>query len=177
MHIKTLTFSVCLLFALGASSSGVFAAKEGADMKATAGEKAFIMKAANGGMTEVELGKIASEKGGSKEVKDFGSKMVTDHSKINDNLKEVAGKMNVTVPDKVNAMHKAKIAKMEKMSGPAFDKAYVNDMVKDHEMDIADFQKADKMVKNADLKKFIEDSIPTMQEHLDMIKKFSQAKG
>lgn len=147
-----------------------------ADEKATAMEKVFIEKAANGGMTEVNLGKLASEKGDSQEVKDFGSKMVTDHSKINDNLKEVAGKLGVTVPEKVDAMHQDKVAKMEKMSGAAFDKSYVNGMVMAHEKDIADFEKADKEVKSADLKKFIEDTIVTMKEHLEMIKKFSQAK-
>jgi putative membrane protein len=82
----------------------------------------------------------------------------------------------VTLPDKVNAMHQAKIDKMDKMSGTAFDQAYVNAMVMDHEKDVAEFEKAGKEVKNEDLKKFIDDSVPTMKEHLEMIKKFSQAK-
>ncbi len=144
--------------------------------KAPASDAAFIKKAANGGMTEVALGKVAAEKGESKEVRDFGSRMVTDHSKINDQLKEVAGKMNVEVPAKVNAKHQAMIDKMSSMSGAAFDKAYVKAMVKDHKKDIAEFEAASKSVKNEDLKKFIDDAVPVMKEHLEKIQKFDQAK-
>jgi putative membrane protein len=102
--------------------------------------------------------------------------MVKDHSKANDQLKEVASKMGVSVPDKVDAMHQEKLAKMSKMSGAAFDKTYVMDMIKAHQKDIAEFETADKQVKNADLKKFIEDTVPVMKEHLEMIQKFDQAK-
>ena len=175
MKTKYLTVTLGLALALSAFGPQSFAADD-TTMKATTTEKTFIKKAAMGGMTEVKLGELASQKGDSKEVKDFGDKMVKDHTKINDNLKEVADKLGAPVPAELNAMHKAMVAKMDKMSGSAFDKAYVNDMIKDHEKDIAEFQKADKEVKNDDLKKFIEDSIPTMQEHLDMIKKFTQAK-
>ena len=77
-------------------------------------------------------------------MKDFGNQMVKDHSKINDNLKEVAGKMNVKVPSEVSAKHHATIEKMSGMSGAGFDKAYVAAMVMDHEKDIAEFEKADK---------------------------------
>ena len=146
------------------------------EMKTSAMGASFIPKAANGGMTEVELGKLAEEKGGSDEVKDFGKQMVKDHSKANDELKEVAGKMNVMVPDKLDAKHQAMITKMQALSGPAFDKAYVNGMVKAHKEDIALFENADKEVKNEDLKAFIEKTIPVMKEHLSMIEKFDQVK-
>jgi len=66
---------------------------------------------------------------------------------------------------------------MSGMSGAAFDKAYVQEMVKAHEKDIAMFERADKEVKSEDLKKFIEDTVPTMKGHLEMIKKFDRAKG
>ena len=148
------------------------------DKKTKAGgtDAAFIAKAANGGMTEVELGKLAAEKGASQEVKDFGNQMVKDHSKANDELKEVAGKMNVMVPEKVDAKHQATIEKMSALTGAAFDKAYVKGMVKAHKEDIALFESADKEVKNEDLKKFIENTLPVMKEHLAMIEKFDQVK-
>ena len=177
MKIKFLFVTLGFAAALCVSAQDLFAtdAKEG-EAEATASDKAFIKKAAIGGMTEVSLGKLAGEKGESKEVKDFGEKMVKDHTKIADNLKEVAGKLGVTLPEKVDATHQAKIDKMEKESGTGFDSAYVNAMVMAHEKDIAAFEEAGKETKNADLKKFIDDSLPTMKEHLDMIKKFSQAK-
>src|ERR1700750_3248278 len=89
------------------------------EMKTGGIDEAFIRKVANGGMTEVELGKLAAEKGANQEVKDFGNQMVKDHSKANDELKEVAGKMNVTVPQKVDAKHQAVITQMSALSGTA----------------------------------------------------------
>jgi putative membrane protein len=170
-----LAFGLAVLFSLPFHLCS--AADEVASNKPTAMEKMFIKKAADGGMTEVELGRLAAEKGGSDEVKDFGNEMVKDHSKINDSLKEVATKMNVTVPSEISAKHHAAVEKMSGLSGAAFDKAYVAAMVTDHEKDIAEFEKADKEVKNADLKKFIEDALPMMKNHLEKIKKFDQAKG
>lgn len=177
MNIKTLAFTLGVAATLCAPLQLSFAADKADDsMKPTAAEKAFMKKAADGGMTEVEMGQIAAEKGGSDAVKDFGNQMVKDHGKINDNLKELAGKMNVTLPASVGTKHKAMIEKMSGMSGADFDNAYVPDMVKDHKMDIAEFEKAGKMVKNEDLKKFINDSLETMKDHLEKIQKFDQAK-
>jgi len=176
MKLKYFLSVLGLSTALCAFGSSTFAADEGA-MKATAREKMFIKKGAMGGMTEVALGKVAAQNGGSQEVKDFGNQMVTDHSKINDNLKDVAGKAGVEVPDSLDPMHQAVVDKMSKLSGADFDKAYVKAMVKDHEKDVAEFERAKASVKNEDLKKFIDDSLPTMKDHLDKIKKFDQAKG
>jgi putative membrane protein len=177
MKLEFLFVTLGLAVALCVSGQNLFAtdATEG-EARTTASDKAFMKKAAIGGMTEVSLGKLAGEKGESKEVKDFGEKMVKDHTKIADNLKEVAGKLEVTLPEKVDATHQVKIDKMEKASGTGFDSAYVNAMVMAHKKDIAAFEEAGKETKNEDLKKFIDDSVPTMKEHLDMINKFSQTK-
>ena len=180
-YIVMKTKSITLALGLAAILCVPFQPSSGADEKTnnepTAVEKMFIKKAAGGGMMEVELGKLAAEKGGSDEVKDFGNQMVKDHSKINDDLKEVAAKMNVTLPSGVNAKHHGMIEKMSAMSGANFDKTYVTAMVTDHEKDIAEFEKAEKEVKNPELKKFIEDALPVMKGHLEKIKKFDQAKG
>jgi putative membrane protein len=175
MRTKALMFTLGMVAVLTIPLQRSLA--EDASAKPTSAEKAFITKAADGGMTEVELGQLAAKKGGSDEVKNFGSKMVKDHGKINDDLKQVAGKMNVEVPAKISAKHHALIQKMSGMSGADFDKAYVKEMVEDHEMDIAEFEKAQKEVKNEDLKEFIDDSLTVMKDHLEMIKKFDQAKS
>jgi putative membrane protein len=175
--MKNKTFVLTMAIAAALCAPGAVAFAKDKDVKAGGIDAAFIKKAANGGMTEVELGKIAVEKGESQEVKDFGNQMVKDHSKAGDQLKEVAAKMSVEVPEKVDAKHQMLIDKMSAMSGAAFDKAYVKEMIKAHEKDIADFEKAEKELKNADLKKFIEETLPTMKEHLEMIKKFDQAKS
>ena len=178
MKVKSLALTLGIAAALCVPLHHSFAAEEDAGAaKATAAEKAFIKKAADGGMMEVEMGQLAAEKGGSDAVKDFGSQMVKDHGKANDELKEVAGKMGVTVPAKISAKHQAMITKMSDMSGAAFDNAYVPDMVKDHKKDIAEFEAAQKMVKNEDLKKFIDSTLETMKDHLQKIEKFDQAAG
>ena len=175
MKSKYLAMALSLSIVLCAFEHIAFAADENG-LKATSAEKTFIEKTALGDMTEVTLGKMAAEKGSSKEVKDFGDQMVKDHSKINDNLKNVARRMGVEIPARVDAMRQAKIDRLAKMSGAAFDKAYVNGAIKAHEMAIAAFERADAQAKNEDLKKFIKESVPTMKDHLEMIRKFSQAK-
>lgn len=147
-----------------------------ADAGKSSADAAFIKKAANGGMTEVELGKIAQDKGKTDDVKSFGERMVKDHGKANDDLKSVASKMNIEVPEKVNAKHQATIDKFSKMSADSFDAAYVKEMIKDHKKDIAEFESAKGEVTNEDLKKFIDDTVPVMKEHLEMVQKMNASK-
>lgn len=170
--------ALTLILGLGTviALSPAFSADEKKSDKPAAGDSAFMMKAADGGMTEVELGKVAEKNGQKDDVKKFGADMVKDHGKANDDLKSVAGKMNVTLPDKVSAKHQAKIDKMSKMSGDAFDTAYIKGMVEDHEKTVADFEKASNTVKNADLKKFIDDTLPVIKGHLEMARKMQTAK-
>ena len=101
----------------------------------------FMNKAAQGGMAEVELGKLAASKGANADVKKFGQQMVDDHSKANSELKTVAASKSITLPTEVNAEQKAMMDKLSKLSGAAFDKEYVKGMVEDHEKDVADFEK------------------------------------
>jgi putative membrane protein len=172
--MKKLTFILGLGTVIALSPA--FAADEQKSDKAAATDTEFMMKAADGGMTEVELGKVAEKNGKKDDVKSFGTHMVKDHSKANDDLKSVAAKMNVTLPAKVSPKHQAKIDQMSKMSGDAFDTAYVKGMVEDHEKTVADFEKASGTVKNADLKKFIDDTLPVIKDHLEMAKKMQDVK-
>ena len=172
--MKTKSFAIVLGIALAFSPT--YAADKDKSDKASAADTAFIMKAADGGMTEVELGKVAEKNGQRDDVKTFGGHMIKDHGKAGENLKSVASKMNVTVPDKVGPKHQATIDKMSKMSGPSFDTAYIKAMVEDHEKDIAEFEKARGQVSNEDLKKFIDETVPVMKEHLEMVKKMQATK-
>ena len=176
--MKTITLILTLGTAIALSPA--FGAKEPAaspkETKASATDTAFIKKAADGGMTEVELGKVAEKNGQRDDVKSFGSHMVKDHGKANDDLKSVASKMNVPVPDKVSAEHQAKIDKMSKLSGAAFDTAYVKEMVASHKKTIGAFETAKGKGGNEDLKKFIDDTLPVIKEHLEMAKKMQAAK-
>ncbi|MGI8495399.1 MAG: DUF4142 domain-containing protein [Pyrinomonadaceae bacterium] len=133
-------------------------------------DKEFMNKAAQSGMAEVALGKMAADKAKAPEVKAFGQRMVTDHSKANDDLKAVAAKLNVTLPTEVNSEQKEMMDKLSKLSGADFDKEYVPGMVEDHEKDVADFQKQSESASNGDVKAFAANTLPTLKSHLEQIK-------
>jgi putative membrane protein len=109
--------------------------------KASAADKKFVKEAMQGGMAEVELGQLATQKAQSSDVKQFGQKMVDDHTKLNDQMKPVASQLGITPPASLDMKHKAVSTKLNKLSGDEFDKAYIKAMVKDHQKDVAEFQK------------------------------------
>jgi len=130
----------------------------------------FAMKAAQGNMAEVNAGSMAASKGTSPDVKNFGNRMVTDHGKALDELKQLAQTKGVTLPTDVSAEQKAEADKLNKLSGSAFDKAYAEAMVKGHEKVAKDFEKASKDAKDADLKAWAAKTLPVIQDHLKMAK-------
>jgi putative membrane protein len=130
----------------------------------------FMTKAAQGGMAEVSLGQMASSKATDPGVKAFGDRMVTDHTKLNDELKQLAQTKGVTLPTDVDDEAKKTSDKLSKLTGKAFDKAYIADMVTDHEKDVKEFEKQSKEAKDADLKTWVTNSLPTLQDHLKMAK-------
>jgi len=150
---------------------------EGAKKMMKSADTTFAMKAAQGGMAEVKLGKLAADKASNPDVKAFGQQMVDDHSKANDDLKETAAKENMTLPTDVNAKQQAMYNRLEKLSGAAFDRAYVNDMVKDHEEDVKEFQKEANSGKDAQIKEFASRTLPVIQGHLDKIKGIQSKMG
>ncbi|MDQ3819804.1 MAG: DUF4142 domain-containing protein, partial [Acidobacteriota bacterium] len=103
-------------------------------------DRSFMTEAATGGMAEVELGRLAAEKGQSADVKKFGQRMVDDHSKANDELKQLASKKGVTLPTDLTSEQKSEKEKLSKLSGAAFDKEYMSTMVEDHDKDVKAFQ-------------------------------------
>ena len=128
-------------------------------------DEQFITKAAQGGMMEVEVGKLAQEKGSSSEVKELGKKLEQDHSKANDQLKQLAESKNVPLPTDMGA-EKAAVDKLRALSGDQFDKAFLKMAVKDHKKDINEFQKETNNAMDSDVKEFASKTLPTLQEHL-----------
>jgi putative membrane protein len=147
---------------------------------AASADARFVLQAAEGGMMKVAKGKLAAQKGAHEGVKQFGQKMIDDYSKVNDELKSIAGAKNITLPGETpqSPMH-ATLAKLEKLEGAAFDRAYVEDQIRDHEKTIALFEREAKTGKDAELKAFAEKTLPTLKEHLTMTQdlKTKVAKG
>lgn len=127
----------------------------------------WAVKAANGGMMEVQMGRYAQEHATTQAVKDFGSMMVQDHSAANDKLKGIAATKNITLPDSVSNETRNDMDDLMKKTGKDFDKAYINEMIDDHKKDINDFQDGVKNLTDPELKNFAETTLPTLQKHLD----------
>jgi putative membrane protein len=130
----------------------------------------FLVKAANGGMTEVKLGEIAKQKAAHEKVKGMGDLMSMDHNRVNNTVKQLATQRNVSLPATVGEDKQKVIDAMAAKTGKEFDRAYVKYMIKDHEDDIALFKRAVDKVNDADVRTFASNTLPKLQEHLDSFK-------
>ena len=151
---------------MGLAAAPVFAADE-----------MFVMKVAKGGMAEVELGKLAAEKGSNDAVKKFGQRMADDHGKANDELATLAKSKNITMPTEIGPAEKALRDRLTKLSGPAFDQAYMKAMVSDHVKDIAEFRTESRSGKDPDVKAWATKTLPTLEEHLKLARDANGAVG
>lgn len=140
---------------------------------ASSQDQAFVNEAATGGLMEIQLGKLASQKSSDANVKQFGERMVTDHTRLNQELGTAAKASGLKVPTELTSTQQAEYNRLSKLSGKAFDKAYITLMVKDHTDDLASFQKQEAATHNAKLKKAVSGAIPVIQEHLGMAKSTS----
>jgi len=131
-----------------------------------AADDAFVKKAAEGGMAEVQLGKLAAEKASSDAVKKFGQRMADDHGKANDELKTLAQKKNIALPTDLDAKDKALHDRLEKLSGQAFDRAYMQAMLTDHQKDVSEFRTESKSGSDPDVKAWAAKTLPTLEDHL-----------
>jgi len=129
----------------------------------------FILAAAQGGMTEVELGQLAATNGMRDDVKNFGQMMVKDHTAINTDLKSLAAQKGVTLPDNLDAKHRAMVEKLSSFTGSEFDDAYIAAMIKGHKSDAKAFKAEAAATTDADVKSFLDKSIPVVEVHLQRI--------
>ena len=144
---------------------------------ATGADATFVKKAADGGMAEVALAKLAQEKASSADVKSFAAKLEKDHSHANDELKEVASKKNITLPASPSKNHQALHDKLSKLSGAEFDKAYVAAMLEDHQKDVREFSRVASGNGDADVKAFAAKTLPTLKDHLHQVHDLAKNTG
>ena len=161
-----------IVFLLAASALVLTAAES-----VPATDQAFAKGAAQGGLTEIQLGKLALTKGTNQNVKDFGQKMVDDHTRISDDLRSVAGQKDIMLSTDLTSAGRALVNRLSGLSGDAFDKAYMGAMVKDHQTDLADFQKEASSGADKDLQGFASRTLPILRQHLDMAKSTAASVG
>lgn len=147
------------------ATHGVQGAHDAGMAKMPTTAKDFVSHAAQDGMAEVALGKIAVERAQDADVKQFAQKMVDDHSKANQELMSLATSKGMQPPAEPTAAQKADSDRLSKLSGAAFDKAYMQHMVGDHDKAVATFRTFSERGDDAELKQWAEKTLPTLQEH------------
>ena len=167
------------LIVAAASAALVFGQSQSSNSstRISSADRRFMDKAAQGGMAEVKLGQLAQEKGSSPAVKDFGKRMVTDHSKANDQLKNIASQKGVNLPGAIDAKDQATYDRLSKLSGSEFDNEYMRDMVKDHQMDVNEFRHEQQTAKDTDVKSFAQQTLPTLEQHLSLAQQTTSQIG
>jgi putative membrane protein len=168
---KACVLLVALVFVIGWSSL-LWAQEKGE--KKTIPDRPFMMNAARDGLFHVEAGKLAAQRASSEGVKKFGQHAIEHHSQINDELMKLASTKGVTLPKKMGKTEQEKLNNLAKLSGPNFDKAYIEMEIKDHSKDLSAFQKEAKDGKDPDVKAWAAKTVPTIEEHLKMARDISK---
>jgi putative membrane protein len=140
-------------------------------------DASFYKKAAEGGISEVEAGNLAQSKGDNQKIKDFGAMMVKDHSAANDKLKALATTKDVTLPTTSSVGQMATKAKLEVLTGEAFDKAYIKAQVRAHQGTIGLFRKEIASGQDSDAQAFAKATLPTVRSHLKAINAIAAGAG
>lgn len=133
----------------------------------------FIKEAIQGNLAEVQVGQLAQEKGATQGVRDFGAMLVKDHQMANEKATQVAQHMSVTPPDKPGLKQKAVYEKLSHLSGAQFDREFTKSMVKDHQEDIANYQKESQLTDA--VADYAKQTLPKLHDHLKMAEELEQS--
>jgi putative membrane protein len=131
-------------------------------------DRDFVQKAASGGMAEVQTAQLAQQRASSQQVKQFADRMIADHTQANTELQQIAEQENVTLPPQPTGKDAAAAKKLSGLNGAAFDKAYAQDELSDHQQDVALFRKEASSGQDPALKSFAQKTLPILQQHLQM---------
>jgi putative membrane protein len=140
-------------------------------------DAAFYKHAAEGGIAEVDAGRLAQDKGNSQQVKDFGAMMVKDHTAANEKLQALAASKNITLPTSASVGQMATKAKLDVLSGDTFDKSYVKGQISAHRQTVALFRKEISSGQDDDAKAFATATLPTVRAHLRAINAIAAGMG
>jgi putative membrane protein len=132
--------------------------------------KEFLTKAANSGMAEVQLAKMAQQKATIDAVKNFAAMLEKDHTAVGEQVKTFAGQRNVTLPTTPSDDKQKMVTDMEKKTGKDFDREFISMMVKSHNDGISLFEDTRANASDVDVKNFADKTLPTLRMHLDSAK-------
>lgn len=153
----------------GVAVSGLLFSAANAASALNGMDKLFATKAAQGGLAEVMTSQLALQKTHNRQVRAVAHRMVKEHTAANEELKSVAQNKKMALPTETDPMHKAALAKLSRLSGHAFDKAYMAGQEKDHAATVNLFEKEIAMGSDKDLSGFATKNLPTIEDHTKMI--------
>lgn len=153
------------LGALMLSGAPASAEQEGAAVSKA--DQQFVTDAAADGLAEVRLGQLATQRAASDEVKQFGRRMVEDHTKTNNQLADIATQKGISIPTSLKPEHEELADRLRGLSGEAFDRAYMQNMVKDHDKAVSNFEKEAKTGRDRDIRSFADSQLPVLRDHLE----------
>jgi putative membrane protein len=136
-----------------------------------------VTKAANSGMAEVAIGKLAQEKAKNSDVKKLADRVVTDHTKANEELMRLARDTGINVSDRPDADHDSKVKHFRSESDKDFDREFIKHMVDSHTKGVDLFTRASSELRNEQLRSFAGKTLPTIKEHLEMAKRLQGQVG
>jgi len=140
-------------------------------------DSSFIKEAAQGGLMEVKMGQTAKDHGSNADVKSYGEMLVKDHTKANDKLSSLAAQKGVNLAKEIEPKHASMMKDIENKQGSDFDRAFIQDAVKDHRKDIAKFEKASRDLQDPELRSFAMETLPTLRNHLQEAERIAKSLG
>ena len=177
MQKLAISMVVCALPLLFSNGAGLAAGKGERSKKISRSDANFMREAAEANMMETRLGKIAQDKALNDKVENFGERMVKDHREANEELRKLAAKKGVDLPNKLNGKPKSTFDHLSNLSGHKFDREYMETMVKDHKEDVEKFQREAKKADDLDVKKYASEYAPVLKKHLELARSAAKAVG
>jgi putative membrane protein len=146
----------------------------GSSARASITDRVFVKEALQGGLAEVQLGQLTLQKSNNDQVKQFAQHMIDDHTRLNEEMKPVAQQVGVEIPTQVSKKDSKIISKLQALSGPAYDQAYIKDMVKDHKGDLSEFQAEASSGQDQTVKDAAAQGSKVIAQHLQMAQQLAK---
>jgi predicted outer membrane protein len=178
MDVRCTLGAACALLIIGAmtpthAQKSADKTSQAAKSTLSKGDQRYFDDLAKANLAEIQSGKVAQTKASSAEVKQFAQHMVDDHGKKFEEQRSMAKAKNVALPAAPDDKHKDAMKKMERLSGAEFDRAYMGQMVKDHETTLQLVQDIAKKADDSDLKAAAQKAMPDIQKHLETAKRLA----
>ena len=168
INLMMIVFAFPLVIPLGAAGAKLAAPSEAAS---------FLGQAVGGQQSEIELGQLAMQKAGNEQVKQFGTRMVQDHQKAQQEIRQLATKEGVSLRIEPSEQHQQQKAQLSQLSGKEFDRAYITLMLRDHTKNMKHFEQHALVEPNQEIRQWTASALPVIKQHLEKVKTIAAALG